>query len=252
MRPSSYVGISGLMSRGEVDTALAAYPDCGRQLMVGVLASEKTLAGQPNKWPRRYPKREDIAGIFIDDPRCLNLVHVAVDRADMKEPWLDRALFFGGARCHGVQLNAPAPSDRIEEHGQMRAIGSFLRIYPVARLVVQLRPVSGADAVARATMLHDAGATDVLIDASGGRGLNLNLASVALAVQQIRRACPNIGIGIAGGLCAETVPAVAHIIRDGVSCDAEGRLRDDADGGGDLDMEKTRAYLAAAGEAVAA
>ena len=54
---------------------------------------------------------------------------------------------------------------------------------------------------------------------------------------------------IAGGLCAEAVPDVAHLIRSGSSIDAEGRLRDDAPDGGNLDLERVRAYLQAAAEA---
>ena len=36
-----YIGVSGFVSRAEVVSALDAFPDCRRQLMVGVLASEK-------------------------------------------------------------------------------------------------------------------------------------------------------------------------------------------------------------------
>jgi hypothetical protein len=51
-------------------------------------------------------------------------------------------------------------------------------------------------------------------------------------------------------LCAETLPAVASLVREyGLSIDAEGRLRD-GDEGGVLDLDKARAYLAAAGDAV--
>lgn len=55
-----------------------------------------------------------------------------------------------------------------------------------------------------------------------------------------------LNIGIAGGLCAETLPAVASLVREyGLSIDAEGRLRD-GDEGGVLDLDKVAAYLAAA------
>jgi hypothetical protein len=40
-------------------------------------------------------------------------------------------------------------------------------------------------------------------------------------------------------------------MRRGCSIDAEGKIRDDADGGGNLDPARMLAYLAAAGEVVA-
>ena len=55
-------------------------------------------------------------------------------------------------------------------------------------------------------------------------------------------------VGIAGGLWAETLPAVADLVRDGCSTDAEGKLRDDADGGGNLDLAKVRDHLRTHGE----
>ena len=55
-------------------------------------------------------------------------------------------------------------------------------------------------------------------------------------------------IGIAGGLCAKTILALAPVlrVRPWLSIDAEGRLRDGAEGGGNLDLNKVRAYLFAA------
>jgi hypothetical protein len=117
--------------------------------------------------------------------------------------------------------------------------------------VVQLRNPGDVDAAAAlAAFVHTRGATDVLLDASGGRGQAIDVAAAEVAVQQIRDACPGLGIGIAGGLCAEMVPQVAHLLADGVSVDAEGALRDEAEGGGDLVPEAVAEYLAAVGKAV--
>lgn len=58
-----YVGITGFMNRAEVDACLSALPK-NMTLMCGVLVSQKTLRGERNKWHRRYPRIEDIAGIF--------------------------------------------------------------------------------------------------------------------------------------------------------------------------------------------
>src|SRR5258708_1143032 len=74
-----YIGVTGIMSSTEIDEALAAVPQATHRFMPGVLVSSKTLAGQANKWPGRYPKKEAIADIFIDDPRKLNLIHYSTD-----------------------------------------------------------------------------------------------------------------------------------------------------------------------------
>ena len=44
----------------------------------------------------------------------------------------------------------------------------------------------------------------------------------------------------------ELVDAVRALVRDGVSIDTEGKQRDDAPGGGNLVLDKVRAYLCAA------
>lgn len=86
--------------------------------------------------------------------------------------------------------------------------------------------------------------TDVLIDVSAGKGVPIDPAKVRGIVEAMRTWNANLGIGIAGGLCAETLPAVADLVREyDLSIDAEGRLRNDRD---ELDLEKVRAYLGAA------
>lgn len=249
-RPIPYVGVSGICTRAEAEAAIAAFPDCGRQLMLGVLVSAKTLDGQRNKWWRRYPPVERIAGIFSDDPRALNLVHVAVDDPAGVSSALDLAMVYGGPHCHGVQLNIAWPASSEGMEVLQHQMDWVVREWHPERIVMQLRDVMSTCVIDRAREAQKSGATDVLLDASGGRGLGIDVGVAALVVQRIRRACPDLGIGIAGGLEAATIPPVAPLLRDDLNCDAEGRLRDDADGGGNLVPEEVAAYLRATGEAV--
>jgi hypothetical protein len=251
-----YIGVSGFMNRAEVLAALDAFPDCDRLPMVGVLATSKTLCDIASKNWRRYPKREDIAGIFVDDPRCLNLVHVYNDHewkstVDGSTVPLSvdmiRAFDAGGPYCHGLQVNAARP--------RASDLKWFRDEHPGARVVLQVRPPLLAALRRRGPLSVNAvgclaNVTDVLIDASLGKGKTLDLDDTRRAVETIRCWCPDAPIGIAGGLCAESIPSVAPFLRDGLSIDAEGRLRDDADGGGNLDLDKTMAYLIAAGRAI--
>jgi hypothetical protein len=236
--PPAYIGLSGVTTRAEVLAALAAFPACGRQLMVGVLASEKTLAGQRNRYFRRYPRVESIAGIFTDDPRCLNLVHFGAD--DPPDAATLAHLFeAAGPLCHGVQFNGayPTPGDLV------RIRVAFRRAGREARIVLQLRDLS---TTMRQVWAYEGLITDVLIDASGGLGRPLDVPKAEALFEQLRSAFPHLGIGVAGGLFAETVPRVAGLLARGASCDAESGLRDGADGGGRLCVERVKAYLDAA------
>lgn len=241
------------MSRSEVDACLEALP-ARATLMCGVLVSEKTLRGERNKWWRRYPRVEDIASIFSPDPRCLNLIHYA-----SAEPPDERALAKlvaasatagGGTSLHGFQFNVTWPSPE--------------RVYWLAgmRCVFQARQWFALDdAWALAHTLKedqygvhehpDRNVTDVLLDYSGGHGSPLDseaLLALAAAVRVLRAAVPSVQVGIAGGLCAETLPAVAPLVREyALSIDAEGRLRD-GDEGGVLNIDRAQAYVRAAGE----
>lgn len=237
----SYVGITGFVSRAEVDACFDALPD-GLTLMCGVLVSAKTLRGERNKWWRRYPRVEDVAAIFSPDPRCLNLIHYCDDVAPDTET-VERLLSLGGEHLHGFQFNGAWPLRKT--------------IAPLAHrhhVVLQVRD-AGADPVAFfraavddiAVMFTDS-RCHILLDASGGRGAAISVEAVRETVKALRwNLGYYFGIGVAGGLCAETVPALRPLRGYEVSIDAEGRLRD-GDEGGTLNLDKARAYLKAAGE----
>lgn len=242
MKHEPYIGVSGIMTRDEVLAALDGFPDCGRKLMVGVLVSAKTLRGEANRYPRRYPLPEDISGIFVDDPRCLNLVHFASDEPPAMMTLL-RLFEAGGPLCQGVQFNVtwPHPGDLLALRTAYYAIGRE------PRLVLQAKPKPGDGSAWRPIAERYGGVvTDVLLDGSGGRGEALKPWSAAVVVEELGAAWGNIGIGVAGGFCAEALPGVAKLLHD-VSVDAEGRLRDDTPDGGNLDLSKVRAYLQTAG-----
>jgi hypothetical protein len=236
MRPKQTVGVTGFMTRAEVDAALSALP-AGLTLMVGVLASEKGTFGAGNKYPLRYPKAEDIAGIFSPDPRCLNLLHWSSGEAP-SAALISRLQSVGGVHCNGFQFNGAWPET------------STLVSLAGDHVVLQYRPgKSSLDGLRASVAACRNVQAHVLIDGSGGRGEPLNVDETAVLVEVLQvRLGPSVGIGIAGGLCAETLPTVLRDARTfGLSIDAEGRLRD-GDHGGTLNLDKVRAYLAAAGE----
>lgn len=262
-----YIGVSGFMSADEVHAAIAAYRDAwaeiapGREpthdLMVGVLASSKTLAGQTNKYPLRYPRFGDIASIFQAERDVLNLVHYAsVAAPDSSKLYV--LMLAGGPWCHGFQFNVSWPSwtcltKFVRQHRPSAAALQPSHEGMGWSIVLQAGPRMLANMGAAANLAWELDpyigvATDVLIDASGGEGRAIDAAGGAWIGRSIGdRHNGKIGIGVAGGLCAETLtPEIGKLLQAGCSIDAEGRLRDGADGGGNLDLDKVRAYLRAA------
>lgn len=275
-----YIGVTGITCASDgarvIEHWRAAWGsrEPSHDLMLGVLVSSKTLCNQPNKYPRRYPLVEEVARIFVhNEPGVVNLVHVCTDsepsEVDGKRIplFVDvvRGMAAGGPLCHGFQVNTARPSWEAlaEVRAGMRREG--------LRGVLQARPrwlEARLDGYARpgghmSTLLPFLG-VDLLIDGSGGEGRPVKLDDALDLVGRTLRqldgygvrhdgaagpsGAPSMRIGIAGGLCAETLPGLAPLFQrhPHLSIDAEGRLRDDADGGGNLDLAKVGAYLRAA------
>lgn len=263
MRP--YIGVSGVMTSDEAWAVVGLYREAWRaapcepthDLMIGVLASTKTLAGGTNKYPRRYPRPEQIAGIFPEAPGVLGLIHFASDRPPTDETIFDLDKI-GGKSCHGFQFNVTWPSriDLVNFHGHKvgRSHRVVLQVGPRDIAVIADHDRFQTEQIAKrlhpyVDLDHNDGAaivTDLLLDVSGGMGVAIDDATAADIVCRVAERT-DVRLGIAGGLCAATLtPGIGRLLRAGCSIDAEGRLRDDADGGGNLDLAKVGAYLQAA------
>ena len=245
-----YIGITGFTAPNEVSAVLAGWPESPeRLLMCGVLLSNALLAGEASDAPNRCPPTETIAGIFSDDPRCLNLVHYrprpGVNLADA----LARASEVGGVNCHGVQINAtrgapwPAPAALIEYRERSRPQRIVLQAGREAMASVGGNPAGLAQRCAEYAGI----VTDVLVDASEGLGMPLDAARSAEYLDAIADAAPDLGLVVAGGLHADNIAELLSPLLPkwaGVSIDAEGRLRDENDR---LDVGAAVAYFEAAG-----
>lgn len=253
MPPKPYIGITGFMSQEEVQNVLNAYPkDAQRRLMIGVLMSDKTLAGGvSSKYPGRYPTRDKMESIFVDDPRALNLVHFhtkTTGYAIVAE--LIIAKTAAGPHCHGFQLNMKWPDPRIlADYHHASSLGTL----PKQDIIV-LQCGSGAmQAIGNSaqTLVNRVsdywGLVDyVLIDPSGGKGLPLDLHFVHDCLCAFAETRLGIGVCIAGGLCAQaisTLKDVAFLHQGNFSIDAEGQLRDASD---KLDLAAANQYTQAA------
>lgn len=238
MRP--YIGITGFMSAEEVSYVRFHTGDLhGRDLMVGVLASSKTLAGQPNRWPGRFPPIAKIRYIF--PPReegVLNLVHYSTDEPASLQQQLQELRDVAGPHCHGFQLNVTWP-DPCQLQLADRSVRFVLQIGKAAIAQEQNSPVRVAKRIFNEYegLIHY-----VLFDMSGGYGVPIDLPFAMKFVRALVDYTPLMGIGVAGGLSSTTVHQVAPIMQyyPQLSIDAEGGLRTHKDA---LDVVEASAYV---------
>ena len=129
---SRYIGITGVTSRGQAQAILDAMPSCtSRQLMIGVLASNKTLAGYPHQqWPDRYPPPEELVNIFPDSPRALNLLKYETDEVETVFDQLIELSERCGKFLHGFQLNIPWPDPYM--------LKAYRGLHPEKRFILQI------------------------------------------------------------------------------------------------------------------
>jgi hypothetical protein len=223
-----YIGVTGFMSRSEVNAALAAFPkNPVWRLMIGVLMSSKTLAGQTNRWPGRFPKREAVADIFINNPRILNLVHYSTD-----DPWtlssqLEEIIKIVGPNLDGFQLNIAWPP--------ISDIEDFWKTHPDKFLVLQIgnaamRYVGPTEKFATFLKPYLPMIDAILMDPSGGKGEPFDAEKVVEYLREISKSWlvpGGLGIGVAGGLGPETFHLLDPLLWEfpELSIDAEGKLR---------------------------
>jgi hypothetical protein len=223
-KTGSYIGVTGFMSQAEVTEALTMVPEgSARRLMVGVLMSSKTLAGQTNKWPGRYPKKEAIADIFVDDPRALNLIHYNTDNPRQLATEVRKIVELAGPHLDGFQLNITWP-----DPSQIQMIRDM---FPDLHLLLQIggkamEQMESMEEFEQALGWYIPEIDSILIDPSGGKGLPLNVEKGAEWLR-VARKFPTLGLGIAGGLGHDMLYLIETLIKEfpDMSIDAEGRLR---------------------------
>jgi len=236
-----YIGITGFMSLSDALHVLDAIPaNTDRLVMVGVLASLKTMRGIQNKWPNRYPIMDKIAGIFPNHPSALNLIHYNTKEKDTLGDQLAAMTEFGGANMHGFQLNIVWPA--------LDVLGEYRKKYPTKQIVLQVgghafETVNHSPEQLAVRVAEYNGTVEyVLLDPSGGYGKPFDPERARNYLAALRAKNLNVGFGVAGGLSPTTLNLVEPLAMEfpDLSIDAEGRLRTQED---HLDLTVANEYL---------
>lgn len=265
-----YIGVTGIMTREEMEELCDAYaPPKGitvHQLILGVLVDSKTASGATNRHPKRCPKIEKVRDLMRGPRKGMGdgLLSFNAIRYSTQEP-RTLGLQLAGLLAYDpnvIQLDADwpgvgsfkaihaAPHYRGHESESVWRYRIILRIGPKAMEMAERDPkkiAARVGAYRRAVASGNDLVSDVLLDASGGRGQPLDVDFALACLRAIRDARIDFGVGVAGGLDAKSIPRLEPIAREFpyVSVSAESRLRDAGD---HLDLNKARAYIKAAQE----
>ena len=234
-----YIGITGFMTRYEVLSVLSSYPlHAPRKVMIGVLASLKSLRGEINKRPMRYPKAEEIKNIFIEHPLALNLIHYNTKEPDTLLSQLLKMTEFGGPNFHGFQLNMAWPV--------LKTLKLYKKQHPEKQIVLQVGHkamelvMKSPSILANHVERYEGFVDYVLLDPSGGLGKPFDVEEMRKYLEAISSRNLEIGLVVAGGLSPTTLDTIEPLIKTNISSDAEGRLRNKDDS---LDLIVAIQYL---------
>ncbi|MBI2048118.1 MAG: hypothetical protein HYT27_03175 [Parcubacteria group bacterium] len=238
-----YIGITGFMSAREVLQVLmtsTVLVNNERLVMVGVLASHKTLQKFQNKYPNLYPPVEAIADIFSNHPHALNLIHYNTKEPETLLDQMVALALFGGENMHGIQLNVKWPPHS--------ALSEFKKRYPRMKIVLQvgngamLAVDNSPEKLAEKIGEYDDVAEYMLLDPSGGFGLPFDPERACEYLSALSEKKLNMTLGVAGGLSHRTLHLFDPVLQayPHVSIDAQGKLRTEND---DLDIDAACTYL---------
>lgn len=242
----SYIGVTGFMSGEEVGLLVGKLSANNlishdktllenRQLMIGVLVSDKTIAGGSNRWPNRYPLIEQVPEIFkfariVSDHVIFRVVHYNThDPNTLGTQLIELYRRCGGQVVDGVQLNVAWPYlGEIEKYREEVPDNHKIILQIGRRAMEGLTPQKIASNVSAYGPVIDY----ILVDPSGGYGISMvdqPFFEVLDAIQEETGGA--IGLGYAGGLSASAGDRLLEFYcrYPDISIDAQGRLRDDKD-----------------------
>lgn len=197
-----YFGIAGITDPGQVKMIVDNLPARMREkrfshrLAIGVLATAATMAGRPASKPKRYPPIEDWRKLVPPSNLGFTLLHYGFKSGEPNEQ-LAKIQLPGDYR--GIQWNASLEAVASKAH--VEALTPWVGLRVVLQLRLEGEP--SADKLIAVARAHQAAGavTDVLLDASAGKGKAMNVDYVDGILKRFFGWFRNeIGIGVAGGL----------------------------------------------------
>jgi phosphoribosylanthranilate isomerase len=235
LNPQPYVGVTGPVSVDEVKQTTEAYRKAGYSMhtehipMMGFLVSHKTL-NKENITNRRYPKIEKIPMLLqVVDNQALTMIHYNTKETDtlaLQTDIIFRDIYQTGL-CRAMQLNIVWPP--------VKEIKKIKESYPEMSIIFQANHKLFIDntikGVVERIQQYEETIDYVLIDPSGGRGLDFDLEHSIEFYQELNEKTPHLTVGFAGGLTGENVKArletlICSLDTKYFCIDAEGGLRD--------------------------
>lgn len=248
----TYVSVTGITTKKELESVASAFKEYGYSVgnsghvpAVAFLASYKTI-NDIETTNKRYPKQKALAELIGEiDSRILKAVHYNTRELTDLPKQINKAT--KGAYCDLIQLNIvwPDPRDIRKIKESRERTGIILQVSSGA-----MKGLSAGE-IAKKILCYN-GIDHVLIDPSGGKGIDFDIEHSAAVYSAVREIRPNLSIGFAGGLCGENVEKITKKLAEKLgttdfSIDAEGKLRDkinvDFHGNDILSIEKVRKYL---------
>lgn len=240
--PHPYVGITGFKDPADllkVSQAMETIPFAvfDYTVMLGITCSNKRVE-DPHSEGKTSPSLLKLPELIKAMPEdCLPMIHYFTDKPQNMLEELPKVFDSIYPACCGLQINQtwPDPGVLLQLHQK----------YPQMKIVVQLSP----DALLeddKSLLLEKASAYTadyILMDPSGGQGIDFNLKEFQDLFRGLQEKLPQTRIGIAGGFSHENVLErylqISEITDISFCVDAQGKLRTE----GVLDAQKAISYL---------
>ncbi len=235
MKARPYKGVTGPVTKDEVRDIIAAFSENGCDMdsfhvpMVGFLVSYKTLNGERTE-NRRYPKYENLIPLIRTAAgHALTMIHYNTKEQSTLADQVERIFspLCPDNLCRAIQLNVVWPDVR-EVHRIKDQLPDLSIVFQASHKAMDGR--NDSEVVEEIKRYEDS-IDYVLIDPSGERGLEFDIASSISLYNLLKAEIPHTRIGFAGGFTGKNVRSrineITDITGDSDFCiDAEGGLRD--------------------------
>jgi hypothetical protein len=268
-----YIGITDFMTNQQVEQIYNVFKthresESKRRLHVGVMMSFKTLYGHETKWTKAFPPKEKIKHIFnpisiesqehISTREYMDLwnytniwndIMFTLHYADYEKcpdivQNLTDALMCTGPYVNALQLDMIWPDPHLVQQAIKDSGKNIEVILQIGKNAMEDADNDPQEIVERLYFYQEF-LTHVLLDKSMDRELSMNAHELLPYARAIKKAYPNLGLAVAGGLGPNTVHLVEPLVAEfpDISIDAQGRLRPSGDALDPIDWDMASLYV---------